>query len=83
LGARWPVAVAEPELMASAYSRLNPLAVNSPRAEELVALAGDLLHSYAAGIVELTPTIDRVYIRKWAGALGIADLWDRVAGGAG
>jgi hypothetical protein len=37
----------------------------------------------AAGIVELTPTIDRVYIRKWAGALGIADLWDRVAGGAG
>lgn len=53
LGARWPVAVAEPELMASAYSRLNQLAAKPPRAEDFATLAGDLLHSYAAGIVEL------------------------------
>jgi hypothetical protein len=53
LGGRWPVAVAEPELMASAYSRLHPLAAKPPSAEDSETLAGDLLHSYAAGIVEL------------------------------
>jgi methyltransferase-like protein/SAM-dependent methyltransferase len=53
LGARWPVAAAGPELMASAYSRLNPLAAKPPRAEDSETLAGDLLHSYASGIVEL------------------------------
>jgi SAM-dependent methyltransferase len=53
LGTRWPVAVAEPELLASAYSRLNPMAAKPPRAEDFATLAGDLLHSYANGIVEL------------------------------
>ncbi|HTS53779.1 MAG TPA: class I SAM-dependent methyltransferase [Burkholderiales bacterium] len=53
LSTRWPAAVAGPELTASAYSRLNPLAAKPPRAEDAETLAGDLLHSYAAGIVEL------------------------------
>jgi SAM-dependent methyltransferase len=53
LNARWPVAVAEPELMASAYSRLHPLAAKPPRPEDSETLALDLLHGYAAGIVEL------------------------------
>ena len=53
LGARWPAAVAYPDLMASAHSRLNPLAAKPPRAQDSGTLAGDLLHSYVAGIVEL------------------------------
>jgi methyltransferase-like protein/ubiquinone/menaquinone biosynthesis C-methylase UbiE len=53
LGARWPVAVAAPDLIGSAYSRLHPLAAKPPRAEDSETLAGDLLHGYAAGIVEL------------------------------
>jgi hypothetical protein len=53
LSACWPVAVAEPELMTSAYSRLNPLAAKPPRGEDFATLAADLLQSYTAGIVEL------------------------------
>jgi hypothetical protein len=33
----------------------------------------------AAGVVELNPALDRMYIRRWAEELGVADLWERVA----
>jgi hypothetical protein len=30
-----------------------------------------------AGILELNPGLDREYIARWAGQLGVADLWER------
>lgn len=33
----------------------------------------------AAGIVEVTRTIDRAYIQRWARELGVSDLWERIA----
>ena len=35
----------------------------------------------AAGVVELNPQLDRDYIDRWAGELGVRDLWLRVAEG--
>lgn len=53
LAAHWPEAVAFPDLVASAYSRLNPLAAKPPRTDEIDLLAGELLQCYAVGVVEL------------------------------
>jgi hypothetical protein len=33
----------------------------------------------AAGIVELSPAIDRTYVRRWAIELGVLDLWERIS----
>lgn len=33
-----------------------------------------------AGILELTPTLDRAYVEHWARVLGVDDLWRTVAG---
>jgi hypothetical protein len=33
----------------------------------------------AAGIVAVTPQIDRSYVERWAAELGVADLWARVS----
>jgi hypothetical protein len=33
----------------------------------------------AIGIVAMNPSLDRIYIERWAGALGVADLWRRVS----
>ena len=33
----------------------------------------------AAGVVELSPTIDRAYVQRWARELGVSDLWERIA----
>jgi len=48
-----PAAIAMPDLVASAYSRLNPLTAKPPGAQEFETIAGDLLHGFAAGVVEL------------------------------
>ena len=53
LAARWPVAVAFAELVASAYSRLNPLAAKPPQADDFELLGAELLQCYAAAVVEL------------------------------
>jgi hypothetical protein len=34
----------------------------------------------ASGVLELNPSLDRQYIEHWAAALGIDDLWRRIAG---
>ena len=34
----------------------------------------------AAGVAELNPGLDRMYVRKWAEALGVADLWEQIVG---
>ena len=34
----------------------------------------------AAGIVEISTSIDRAYIRLWAHDLGVLDLWERITG---
>lgn len=34
----------------------------------------------AAGVLNLNPTIDRGYIERWAGDLGVSDLWLRISG---
>jgi hypothetical protein len=33
----------------------------------------------AAGVVELNPSLDRDYVRRWAEQLGVVDLWERIA----
>jgi hypothetical protein len=33
----------------------------------------------AAGMVEITPGIDRSYIERWARELGVADLWEQIS----
>jgi methyltransferase-like protein/SAM-dependent methyltransferase len=53
LAACRPAAVAVADLVASAHSRLNPLTGKPPPAEDFETIAGDLLHGYAAGVVEL------------------------------
>jgi hypothetical protein len=35
----------------------------------------------AAGVLELNPSLDRQYVEKWAAALGVDDLWRRIAEG--
>jgi hypothetical protein len=30
-------------------------------------------------LVQINPTLDRVYIERWASALGVADLWRRLS----
>jgi hypothetical protein len=35
----------------------------------------------AAGVLELNPSLDQQYVEKWAEALGVDDLWRRIAGG--
>jgi len=35
----------------------------------------------AAGIVELSPSLDCAYVERWALELGVADLWERIATG--
>jgi methyltransferase-like protein/SAM-dependent methyltransferase len=52
LAAQVPSAMAVTELLAAAHSRLNPLSARPPAPEDYEALAGDLLHGYAARIVE-------------------------------
>jgi hypothetical protein len=32
----------------------------------------------AAGVLELNPALDRAYIDRWAGALGVGDMWKRL-----
>lgn len=34
----------------------------------------------AAGVLALNPSIDRVYVERWAADLGVADLWKRISG---
>jgi hypothetical protein len=34
----------------------------------------------AAAIVRMNPSIDRAYIARWAATLGVADLWQGIAG---
>ncbi len=34
----------------------------------------------AAGVLDLNPSIDRGYIERWAGELGVSDLWRRIGG---
>lgn len=34
----------------------------------------------AAGVLDLNPSIDRAYIERWAGELGVSDLWFRIGG---
>ena len=53
LAARWPLAVAFPELLAAAYPRLNPLAGKPPQAEDAELLGRELLQCYAGAVVEL------------------------------
>lgn len=53
LAAQWPLAVAFPELLAAAYSRLNPLAGKPPQADDAESLGRELLQCYAGTIVEL------------------------------
>jgi hypothetical protein len=36
----------------------------------------------AAGVLELNPSLDRSYVERWAVALGVVDLWRRIAGAA-
>ncbi|HSC26273.1 MAG TPA: hypothetical protein VLD67_03310 [Vicinamibacterales bacterium] len=33
----------------------------------------------AAGVLELNPDIDRGYVERWAGELGVKDLWDQIS----
>lgn len=33
----------------------------------------------AAGVLELNPSLDRPYVDRWAAALGVSDLWHRIA----
>lgn len=35
----------------------------------------------AAGVLELNPTLDRAYVDRWAGELGVKDLWDQISQG--
>jgi hypothetical protein len=35
----------------------------------------------AAGVLELNPSLDQQYVEKWAEALGVDDLWRRIAEG--
>ena len=53
LAARWPLAVAFQELLAAAYSRLNPLAGKPPQAEDAELLGRELLQCYAGAVLEL------------------------------
>jgi len=53
LAARWPAAVPFDDVLASAYSRLRPLAGKSPSEEEVNTLCSDLMYCFAAGIAEL------------------------------
>jgi methyltransferase-like protein/2-polyprenyl-3-methyl-5-hydroxy-6-metoxy-1,4-benzoquinol methylase len=53
LAARSPAAIAVSDLVASVYSRLNPLAGKPPGEDTFEALANDLLQGYALGVVEL------------------------------
>lgn len=34
----------------------------------------------AVGVLELNPSLDRAYIERWAGELGVSDLWLRISG---
>ena len=52
LAASVPSAMPVPGLLAAAYSRLNPLSAQQPDDKDYETLAGDLLHGYAARIVE-------------------------------
>ena len=55
LAARVPSAMPFSELLGAAWSRLHPMAAKPPAPQEYEALAGDLLHGYAARIVEFHP----------------------------
>jgi hypothetical protein len=33
----------------------------------------------AAGVLDLNPSVDRGYIERWAGELGVSDLWLRIS----
>ena len=47
--------------------------------DEALGLVIEALIADAASIVALNPTLDRTYIARWATALGVADLWERVS----
>jgi methyltransferase-like protein/2-polyprenyl-3-methyl-5-hydroxy-6-metoxy-1,4-benzoquinol methylase len=53
LAARWPVALAFADLVASACARLNPLAAKPPQAGEFDLLAAEMFQCYAAAVVEV------------------------------
>jgi len=53
LAACGPAAMQLADLMSSAFARLNPLAAKQPGPQDFEALAGDLMHAYAMGIVQL------------------------------
>ena len=36
----------------------------------------------AAGILAVTPTLDRAYVEKWAHQLGVVDCWQRICAAA-
>jgi len=52
LAARVPSAMPVLDLLNAAHSKLNPLGAKQPTAQDYETLAGDLLHAYAARIVE-------------------------------
>lgn len=63
----------------------NDVAVVTPEDAVLSKLEWALLSGESerqlrdvAGILELNPGIDRAYIRRWVGPLGVGDLWTRV-----
>lgn len=35
----------------------------------------------AAGVLALNPGIDHAYVERWAGELGVLDLWRAISGG--
>jgi hypothetical protein len=51
---------------------------------EWARLGGDSERQLAdvAGIIALNPALDRGYVERWAGELGVLDLWERLAGPA-
>lgn len=49
---------------------------------EWARLAGDSERQLAdaAGVVALSPALDRGYVERWASELGVLDLWQRIGG---
>jgi methyltransferase-like protein len=53
LSARSPATMRFADLLSAAFLKINPLVTAQPAAGELAALAGDMLHAYSVGLVEL------------------------------
>jgi methyltransferase-like protein/SAM-dependent methyltransferase len=52
LAARVPSAISVMDLLGLAYARLHPMTAQQPSVQDYEVLAGDLLHAYAARVVE-------------------------------